>query len=87
MNSTGMKLSAEITMYPLQDDYLPRIKAFIDELARRDRIQRETFPTCTVLCGDYGEVMAAIGDLLKWSHETLGKAVFVVKFLPGYQAL
>lgn len=87
MERDGMKLSAEITMYPLQDDYLPKIKAFIEALARRDNIQRQTFPTGTVLCGDYDEVMAAIGDLLKWSHDTLGKAVFVVKFLPGYQAL
>lgn len=82
-----MKLSAEITMYPLQDNYLPKIEAFLEELARRGAVERETFPTCTVISGDYDEVMALIGELLKWSHDTLGKAVFVVKYLPGYQAL
>lgn len=82
-----MKLSAEITMYPLQDDYLPRIKAFIDELAKAQNVQRETYPTCTVLTGDYDEVTALIHRLLRWSHEKLGKAVFVIKYLPGYEAI
>ena len=82
-----MKLSAEITMYPLQDDYLPKIKAFIDELAKEQEVRRETFPTCTVLTGDYDQVTSLINRLLRWSHEELGKAVFVVKYLPGYEAI
>ncbi|MBR9912471.1 MAG: hypothetical protein GYB33_19190 [Gammaproteobacteria bacterium] len=82
-----MKLSAEITMYPLQEDYRPRIRAFIDELAHNTSVKRETFPTCTVLTGDYDELMQLLGDTMKWSHDTLGKAAFVVKFLPGYEAL
>jgi uncharacterized protein YqgV (UPF0045/DUF77 family) len=82
-----MQLTAEITMYPLQDNYLEKIKAFIDELTCRSRVKRETFPTCTVLTGEYGEVMQLLSALMKWSHDTLGKAVFVVKFLPGYEAL
>lgn len=82
-----MQLTAEITMYPLQDNYLEKIKAFIEELACRCQVKRETYPTCTVVSGDYGEVMGLLSALMKWSHNTLGKAVFVVKFLPGYQAL
>ena len=82
-----MKLSVELTMYPLQDEYLPKIKGFIDKLAENTAIQRQTFPTCTVLMGEYDEVMALLSSLLKWSHDTLGKAVFVAKFLPGYEAL
>jgi uncharacterized protein YqgV (UPF0045/DUF77 family) len=82
-----MILSAEITMYPLQDDYRPKIKAFIDQLAVASSLRRETFPTCTVLSGDHEELMALLSAMMKWSHETLGKAVFVVKFLPGYEAI
>lgn len=82
-----MKLSAEITMYPLQEEYRPKIAAFIDELARRGDVKRQTFPTCTVLTGEYDVLMQLLADMMKWSHETLGKAVFVVKFLPGYEAL
>ncbi len=82
-----MKLSAEITLYPLQDDYRPKIKAFLEQLSRRVGVRRETYPTCTLLTGDYDEVMGLVSELMKWSHDTLGKSVFVVKFLPGYEAL
>ena len=74
-------------MYPLQEDYRPKIKAFIDHLAESSDIKRETFPTCTVLTGEHDELMALLGTMMKWSHHELGKAVFVVKFLPGYEAL
>lgn len=82
-----MKLSVELTMYPLQEDYRSRVQAFIDQLAATSDIRRETFPTCTVLTGEYDEVMSLLAAMMKWSHETLGKAVFVAKFLPGYEAL
>ena len=82
-----MQLSVELTMYPMQDDYLPKIKAFIDRLAATSAVKRETFPTCTVLTGDFDEVMALLSTMMKWSHDNLGKAVFVTKFLPGYEAL
>ncbi len=82
-----MQLSIELTMYPLQDDYRPKISAFIDELATASNIKRETFPTCTVITGEFDEVMALLSRLMKWSHNTLGKAVFVAKFLPGFEAL
>ncbi len=39
-----MKLSAEITMYPLQDDYLPAIVAIIDKLNTYEGLIIETFP-------------------------------------------
>ena len=80
-------LSVEITMYPLQDNYLPKIQAFIEQLAATSAVKRQTFPTCTVLTGEHDEVMTLLSDMLKWSHEMLGKAVFVAKFLPGYEAL
>jgi len=82
-----MMLSAEITLYPLQEDYRPIIQAFIDQLAAEDQVKKETFPTCTLLVGEYDEVMALFSRLMKWSYETFGKMVFVVKFLPGYEAL
>lgn len=83
----NLQLSVELTMYPLQDDYRPKIKAFLDRLGATSSVKRETYPTCTVLTGDHDEVMALISTLMKWSQEELGKAVFVAKFLPGYEAL
>jgi uncharacterized protein YqgV (UPF0045/DUF77 family) len=82
-----MLLSAEITLYPLQDDYLPVIKAFLARLNEREGLKLATFPTCTVLSGEFDQVYTTLGEMIRWSHETLGKCVFVVKYLPGHEAL
>jgi uncharacterized protein YqgV (UPF0045/DUF77 family) len=82
-----MKTTAEITLYPLCEEYRPKIGAFLEKLAEHTGIKRETFPTCTVLTGDHDELMATLSEMMKWSHKTLGRSVFVVKFLPDYEAL
>jgi uncharacterized protein YqgV (UPF0045/DUF77 family) len=81
-----MKLSAELTLYPLQEDYLTIIKATIDKLNQFDEISVNTFPTATILVGDYDVVMSAVSETVKWSYEQFGKCVFLAKFLPGYIA-
>jgi|TARA_B100001094_G_scaffold60784_1_gene56403 uncharacterized protein YqgV (UPF0045/DUF77 family) len=82
-----MKLSAEITMYPLQDKYLPIIEDFIDHLKIYKDITLEVFPTCTVIMGNFDVVMEVVSSSIKWSANNRDKAVFVAKFLPNYEAL
>ncbi len=82
-----MKLSAELTMYPFNGDYIPRIQHFIDKLNTYSAITVQTFPTATIIMGDYDTVMNVIKDMLQWSFETHGKSVFVAKFLPGAEVL
>ena len=36
--------------------------------------------------GDYDRLMECMTEIMAWSHEEQGKGVFVVKFLPGYEA-
>ena len=82
-----MMLSVEITLYPLQDDYLPSIKAVIEKLNTFADIEVQTFPTATILMGDYDLVIDAIKETMRWSTEEFGKLIFVTKFLPNYSAL
>ena len=82
-----MKLSAEITMYPLQDKYLPIIENFIDHLKSYNDISLKVFPTCTVIIGNFDVVMQVVSSSIKWSADNRDKAVFVAKFLPNYEAL
>jgi uncharacterized protein YqgV (UPF0045/DUF77 family) len=82
-----MILSAEITMYPLQEDYIPAIDKIIAKLNSYDGLEVQTLPTATILMGDYDLVMDAIKDALRWSVEECGKAVFITKFLLNYEAL
>jgi len=64
--------TAEISMYPFQENYKELIKAFIAKLSYYPDVQVTPGPTSTV-------------EMLRWSHEEHGKAVFVVKIMPGYE--
>ncbi|MFT7559820.1 MAG: hypothetical protein ACI93R_001735 [Flavobacteriales bacterium] len=81
-----MQLSVELTLYPLQDHYLDIIKAVIEKLNTYDNVEVSTFPTATILIGEYGVVMTALTDVIAWSYEEYGKCAFVAKFLPAYEA-
>jgi len=81
-----MIMTAEITMYPFQEDFFPPIKAFIDKLGTAETLQITTYPTCTVLVGEYDVIMDVLKESMAWSHRESGKAVFISKFIPGYQA-
>lgn len=82
-----MKASLELTLYPLQDNYLPDITAFIAHLNSYSDLSLQTFPTATVICGDYDTVMDCLKAAVRWNTEQQGKAVFVAKILPNYEAL
>ncbi len=82
-----MQISVELTMYPFNGDYIPEIKGFIDQLNTYSDITIKTFPTATIVMGDYERVMTVLKDMLQWSYNTQGKAVFVAKFLPGSEVL
>jgi uncharacterized protein YqgV (UPF0045/DUF77 family) len=81
-----MIMTAEITMYPFNEDFKPRIKAYIEKLSSSENLKITTYPTCTVLIGEYEQVMDVIKESIAWSHAELGKSVFLTKFLPGYEA-
>ena len=72
-------------MYPFQENFRDPIKEFIAELNRRSDLRIVTGPTATVIIGEYPRVMESLTEMMRWSYENQGKAVFVTKFLPGYQ--
>ena len=51
-----MKLTAELSLYPLQDEYIPVIQAFIDAANARPGITIVTNAMSTQVCGDYERV-------------------------------
>jgi uncharacterized protein YqgV (UPF0045/DUF77 family) len=79
-----MMLTIEISMYPFQEDYKKPILAFIKQLNTYG-LRVQTTATSTMVVGDYQAVMKMLTEMLAWSHQTLGKAVFVTKFIPGHE--
>lgn len=78
-----MKLTVEISKYPLQDNYIDAIQGFIDELNKAPNLHVITNTLSTQIFGDYDDVMAALQSCIRWSFEHYGKVVFVCKFLQG----
>jgi len=78
-----VKLTVEISKYPLADNYIEPIQGFIDQLNTVDGIHVITNTLSTQVFGDYDDVMAALQACIKWSFERYGKVVFVCKFLHG----
>ena len=79
-----MYMTAEISMYPIRDEYLPPIKTFIEALNASANIVIETTTTCTILRGEYDDVMKLLKDAMAESYRQFGVSVFVTKFIPGY---
>lgn len=78
-----MKLTAEISMYPLNENYIDPIKWFISRVDCYSNIERVTNAMATQICGDYGDVMSMLAIEMQAAHEKWGKAVFVCKFIGG----
>lgn len=78
-----MKLVAEISMYPLKDEYIPPIKTFIERLNTYPELRVDTSATSTRVSGDYMTTMQILADEMQRSHEEIGQAIFVCKFLNG----
>lgn len=82
-----MKLTIDISKYPLADEYISPIKDFIEKLNKALSAHKDvkiiTNSLSTQVFGDYDAVMQALNDCIKWSFATYGKVVFVVKFLHG----
>ena len=79
-----MMLSVEISMYPLQDDYKPKIKDFLDYInSQSTKIEIRSSNMSTRIFGDYDEITSMLNLAMKRSMKKYGKIVFVCKYLEG----
>ncbi|QIL91697.1 hypothetical protein GNX18_19345 [Microbulbifer sp. SH-1] len=78
-----MKLSVEISMYPLKDEYIPAIKDFIERLNQQPQLRVITNTMSTQVFGDYDQLMDILKTEMRSSWERFGRAIFVCKFIDG----
>lgn len=75
-----MKISAELTLSPLQDTYEPIIIEFIKKLRASGLTILEN-PLSTQVYGDYDEVMAVLNTEIKIAFELMDKGLLYLKIV------
>ena len=81
-----MKLAAELSVYPLREDYKVAVLGFIDELLQDQQVVAVTNSMSTQVSGEDEAVFKAIQAALKASYERFGRQVLVAKFIPEHFA-
>ena len=82
-----MQVTIDISMYPNREEFIPPIKDFIERINRFHNLKIATFPTSTVIQGDYVIAMDAVQKTIAECYRRYHMAVYVVKIIPGYEAL
>ena len=78
-----MRIAVEISLYPLDADYVPPIKDFIERLTARPGLAVQTNAMSTQVAGEHALVFAALADETAVTFAARGRAVFVMKVLGG----
>ncbi|WMI66407.1 thiamine-binding protein [Aestuariibaculum sp. YM273] len=75
-----MKISVELTLTPLHDDYEPAIINFIKKL-RASNLNVLENPLSTQVYGDYDEVMQVLTTEIKEAFELIERGLFYMKIV------
>jgi uncharacterized protein YqgV (UPF0045/DUF77 family) len=76
-----MKVAVDISLYPLDADFIPPIKDVIARLNGYPELQVVANPMSTQIRGEYAEVMAALTTEIGTTFEQVPKAVFAIRIL------
>jgi uncharacterized protein YqgV (UPF0045/DUF77 family) len=76
-----MNITADISMYPLDEAYEQPILAFIENLRRQPEVEVHTNAMSTQLYGAYDDVMRLLQTEMKAAFENPEAVIMVVKFL------
>jgi uncharacterized protein YqgV (UPF0045/DUF77 family) len=82
-----VKLTAELSLYPLCEDYITAIGDFIAAANEHRGLEIVTNAMSTQICGDYDQVFALLRQELRRSYDKYGKQVLVCKLFPGELAI
>jgi uncharacterized protein YqgV (UPF0045/DUF77 family) len=76
-----MKVAVDISLYPLDADFIPPIKDVIERFNAHPDIEVWTNAMSTQLFGEYDVVMSALKDEIGETFEKSPKAIFAIKIL------
>ena len=75
-----MKISVELTLTPLQDNYEPAIINFIKQMRNSGLIVKEN-PLSTQIYGEYDEVMTVLNKEIKTAFEAIDRGLMYIKIV------
>lgn len=76
-----MEIGVEISLYPLDADYIRPIQSFIDRLNAHGGLRIHTNSMSTQIFGEFDLLMSALTTEMRDSFTGNDKAVFVMKVL------
>lgn len=76
-----MRVAVDISLYPLNEDFVPPIADVIARLKAHRDVEVDTNAMSTQLRGEYSVVMRALEAEIGKTFDELPKAVFVLKIL------
>lgn len=80
-----MKIAVDISLYPLDAEFIPPIKDVIDRLKSHEDLEVWTNAMSTQVVGDFDTVMDTLKKEIGTTFEQIPKGVFVMKMFnhPG----
>ena len=76
-----MRITAEISLYPLRDDYIPTVQSFIHGIREAPGLEVTVNQMSTQLSGELHDVSRAVEQAIEQSFRAGGPQVLVAKFL------
>lgn len=76
-----MQVAVDISLYPLDADFIPPIKDIIARLDARQGIEVEKNRMSTQIRGDFDVVMPVLSQEIRTTFETVPRAVFTIRII------
>lgn len=80
-----MDIAVEISLYPLDADYIPPMQDFIDRLNAHQGLKVVTNHLSTQVFGNHDRIFEVLRQEMGASFAGGGKAIFVTKFIGPYE--
>jgi uncharacterized protein YqgV (UPF0045/DUF77 family) len=78
-----MHIAVEISLYPLDADYVPPIKDFIERVKANTELRVVTNAMSTQIAGEHARVFEVLARETATTFAENGRRVFVMKILGG----
>ena len=76
-----MQVAVDISLYPLDADFIPPIDDVIERLNKYAGIKVATNAMSTQIRGEYDDVMAALNAEIRTTFDSVPHAVFAIRIL------